>query len=125
MSNVTLQSPALSASTGKAEPSELTRSRVGAAWLFLAPMLILLALVAGWPLIRTIWFGFTDANLADLSSWKFIGLDNYIAHYEGKWSGLLVDPDWWRAVWNTVWFTVISVTLETIFGMVIALVLNA
>jgi trehalose/maltose transport system permease protein len=113
------------ASVTKSEQSELTRSRIGAAWLFLAPMLVLLALVAGWPLIRTIWFGFTDANLADLSNWKFIGLDNYIAHYEGKWSGLLVDPDWWGAVWNTVWFTVVSVTLETIFGMVIALVLNA
>lgn len=116
---------ARSASGTTSEQSELTRSRVASAWLFLAPMLVLLALVAGWPLIRTIWFGFTDANLADLSAWKFIGLDNYVAHYEDKWSGLLVDPEWWRAVWNTVWFTVVSVTLETIFGMVIALVLNA
>ncbi|HTT11454.1 MAG TPA: sugar ABC transporter permease [Burkholderiaceae bacterium] len=107
-----------------AEQSELTRSRIGSAWMFLAPMLFLLLLVAGWPLVRTIWFGFTDANLADLSSWKFVGLDNYVAHYDEKWTGLLVDPDWWRAVWNTVWFTVVSVTLETIFGMVIALVLN-
>ena len=107
------------------EQSELTRSRIGAAWLFLAPMLFLLVLVAGWPLLRTIWFGFTDANLADLSSWKFIGLDNYIDHTDGKWTGLLVDPEWWRAVWNTVFFTVISVTVETVFGMVIALVLNA
>jgi trehalose/maltose transport system permease protein len=108
----------------KAEPSELTRSRVGSAWLFLAPMLVLLAVVAGWPLVRTIWFGFTDANLADLSAWKFVGLDNYIVHSGDKWSGLLVDPDWWRAVWNTVVFTVISVSLETTLGMVIALVLN-
>jgi len=76
-------------------------------------------------LIRTIWFGFTDANLADLSSWKFVGLDNYIDHTDGKWTGLLVDPEWWRAVWNTVFFTVISVSVETVFGMVIALVLNA
>jgi trehalose/maltose transport system permease protein len=107
------------------EPSELTRSRRGSAWLFLAPMLFLLLLVAGWPLVRTIWFGFTDANLADLSTWKFIGFDNYLAHEDGKWIGLLADPDWWRAVWNTVWFTAVSVTLETVFGMVIALVLNA
>jgi len=107
------------------EQSELTRSRIGAAWLFLAPMLFLLVLVAGWPLLRTIWFGFTDANLADLSSWKFVGLDNYIDHTDGKWTGLLVDPEWWRAVWNTVFFTLISVSVETVFGMVIALVLNA
>jgi trehalose/maltose transport system permease protein len=124
MSNVSLQSPALSGSTVKSEPSELTRSRVGSAWLFLAPMLFLLLLVAGWPLVRTIWFGFTDANLADLSAWKFVGLDNYIAHYDERWTGLLVDPDWWRAVWNTILFSAVSVTLETIFGMVIALVLN-
>src|SRR5262245_3028152 len=109
----------------KSEISELTRSRVGSAWLFLAPMLVLLVLVAGWPLVRTIWFGFTDANLADLSAWKFIGFDNYLFHDEDRWAGLLVDPEWWRAVWNTVKFTVISVTLETILGMVVALVLNA
>ena len=49
-----------------AKASRLTRERVRSAWLFLAPMLVVLALVAGWPLPRTIWFGFTDANLADL-----------------------------------------------------------
>jgi trehalose/maltose transport system permease protein len=121
----TLQDAAPSGSITKPEQSELTRSRVGAAWLFLAPMLFLLALVAGWPLVRTIWFGFTDANLADLSQWKFIGFENYLDREDGKWVGLLVDPEWWRAVWNTVYFTIISVTLETVFGMVIALVLNA
>ena len=112
-------------SIARPETSELTRSRVASAWLFLAPMLVLLVLVAGWPLVRTIWFGFTDANLADLSAWKFIGFDNYLFRDEDRWVGLLVDPEWWRAVWNTVKFTVISVTLETILGMVVALVLNA
>ena len=38
------------------------------AWLFLAPMLVVLVLVAGWPLLRTIWFTFTDANLTDLDA---------------------------------------------------------
>jgi len=120
-----LQGAVLDKSIATSEPSELTRSRIASAWLFLAPMLFLLFLVAGWPLVRTIWFGFTDANLADLSSWKFVGFDNYLDHEDGKWIGLLVDSEWWRAVWNTVRFTLISVTLETIFGMVIALVLNA
>ena len=120
-----LQGNVLGKSVAVSEQSELTRSRVTAAWVFLGPMLVLLLLVAGWPLLRTIWFGFTDANLADLSTWKFVGTENYLANEDGKWIGLLVDPEWWRAVWNTVKFTVISVTLETIFGMVIALVLNA
>jgi trehalose/maltose transport system permease protein len=100
---------------GKA--SRLTRSRVRSAWLFMAPMLIVLALVAGWPLLRTIWFGFTDANLSDLGAAEFVGLINY--YY------LLQDPDWWNAVWNTFVFAVVSVTLETILGLSIALALDA
>lgn len=105
--------------------SALKRSRVRSAWLFLAPMLVVLAMVAGWPLLRTIYFGFTDANLADLGAMKFIGWDNYLARYDGEWSGLLVDPLWWRSVSNTLWFTLFSVTIETILGFVVALVLNA
>ena len=58
--------------------SRLTRERVRSAWLFMAPMLVVLALVAGWPLARTIWFGFTDANLSDLAAAEFIGFINYV-----------------------------------------------
>jgi trehalose/maltose transport system permease protein len=97
--------------------SRLTRERIRSAWLFMAPMLIVLALVAGWPLLRTMWFGFTDANLADLGAAEFVGLVNY--YY------LLTDPDWWTAVRNTLVFTGVSLTLETILGMAIALTLNA
>jgi len=104
--------------------ASLTSERVRSAWLFLAPMLFVLVLVAGWPLLRTIWFGFTNANLANLRHAEFIGLANYLSYDNGQWSGLLADPDWWRAVWNTVLFAVVSVSLETVFGMVIALVLN-
>ena len=97
--------------------SRLTRERIRSAWLFMAPMLVVLALVAGWPLLRTMWFGFTDATLADLGAAEFIGFINY--YY------LLTDPSWWNAVWNTLVFTAVSLTLETILGMAIALTLNA
>ncbi|MDR3372813.1 MAG: sugar ABC transporter permease [Ancalomicrobiaceae bacterium] len=105
--------------------SALTRARVRAAWSFLAPMLIVLALVAGWPLVRTIYFSFTNANLSDLSNVKFIGFENYLAVYDGEWAGLLADGYWWRAVANTIRFTIVSIALETFLGFVVALVLNA
>lgn len=110
-----------------AAPSQLTRSRTRAAWLFLAPMLVVLALVAAWPLLRTIYFGFTDANLSDLEHSRFVGLDNYLRYDEqrDRWYGLLFDADWRRAIWNTLSFALISVSLETCLGMVVALVLNA
>lgn len=110
-----------------ADRSQLTRSRTRSAWLFLAPMLVVLALVAAWPLLRTIYFGLTNANLSELEHSRFIGFDNYLQYNEkrGRWYGLLVDPDWRGAVWNTLKFAVVSVSLETCLGMVIALVLNA
>jgi trehalose/maltose transport system permease protein len=105
--------------------SSLTRSRIRAAWLFIAPSLIILALIAGWPLARTIWFSFTNADLNNLSDYEFIGFENYLANYDGEWLGLLTDPDWWQSVWNTVWFTAVSVSIETVLGIIVALILNA
>jgi trehalose/maltose transport system permease protein len=97
--------------------SRLTRQRVRSAWLFLTPVLIVLALVAGWPLLKTIAYGFTDASLIAPASAKFVGLANF--------SYLLLDSNWWAAVRNTVVFAVVSVSLETVLGLVIALALNA
>ena len=98
---------------------QLERSRTRTAWLFLAPMLIVLALVAAWPLLRTIWLGFTDANLLRLEQSKWTGLENFTGKY-----GLLHDKVWWHAVKNTLWFTFLTVSIETVLGMVIALVLT-
>ena len=100
-----------------ASTSKLTRQRVRSAWLFLAPVLVVLAGVAGWPLLKTIAYGFTDASLIAPASAKFIGLANF--------SYLLLDAHWWDAVRNTVVFAVVSVALESVLGLVIALALNA
>jgi trehalose/maltose transport system permease protein len=108
----------------KRNENAFERAHVRAAWRMLAPALIVLACVAGWPLARTIWFGFTDANLSDLSGYRFIGFENYLAHRDGAWSGLLADPSWWRAVRNTLYFAIVSVSLEAALGLVFALVLS-
>ncbi|HEY9011725.1 MAG TPA: sugar ABC transporter permease [Devosia sp.] len=110
--------------------SDLMKSRVAAAMWFLVPMLVALAIVAGWPLLRTIWFSFTNTSLSNLYGGDFVGFKNYLSWTTLKsgrtvFSGLLVDPAWWNAVWNTVRFAVLSVSLETVFGMIVALVLNA
>jgi len=104
--------------------SGLEKTRAKTAWLFLAPTLVTLLLIALWPLLHTFVFSFTDASLADLSAYRFIGFDNYLQRLDGEWVGLLTDDGWWRAVRNTLFFTVVSVTLETIVGMAIALVLH-
>jgi trehalose/maltose transport system permease protein len=99
--------------------SGLVRNRRRQAWLLVAPALVTLAAVAGWPLLRTAWFSLTDAQLSSLSSWHFVGLDNYIGP-----AGVLRDPDWWQAVGNTLLFAVVSVALETVAGLGVALLLD-
>jgi trehalose/maltose transport system permease protein len=110
--------------------SDLQAQRVRSAWLFLAPTFLVLALVAGWPLIRTIYFSFTNASLTNLSGAEFVGFANYLSWVTLKsgrtiYRGLLADPAWWNAVWNTLKFTFLSVSIETALGLVVALVLNA
>ncbi|QBK30182.1 carbohydrate ABC transporter permease [Roseitalea porphyridii] len=112
----------------KPKASRLSRERIRSAWLFLAPMLIVLAAVALYPLYRTIYFSFTDASLDLLGEARWVGFRNYLEYLDygngqGEYFGLLVDARWWRSVWNTVWFAVVSVALETVFGLIIALVL--
>ncbi len=68
------------------------------AWIFLAPMLLVLALVAVWPLGRTIWFSFTDANINDIDAWQFVGLENYFGEY-----GLFANPNHTDGFWNSDW----------------------
>jgi len=108
----------------------LTQQRQRAAFWFIAPMLAALFFVAAWPLLRTIWFSFTDTTLSDLYGGEWIGFDNYLSVRvleSGRWiwRGTLVDPAWWNAVWNTVRFAFISVFFETVLGLIVALVLNA
>ncbi|HBD89340.1 MAG: sugar ABC transporter permease [Rhodobacteraceae bacterium GWE1_64_9] len=108
----------------------LLQQRQRAAFWFLAPMLAALICVAAWPLLRTIWFSFTDTSLSDLYGGQWIGFDNYLSMRtlsSGRtvWRGTLVDPAWWNAVWNTLRFAFVSVTLETVLGLIVALVLNA
>jgi trehalose/maltose transport system permease protein len=100
-----------------ARPDRPARRRARLAWLLVLPLLTTLAVVALWPLGRTVWFSLTDAVLFDLGAAAYVGLDNY--------GLLLTDPEWWRSVWNTLLFTAVSVTLEVVLGFAIALTLDA
>jgi trehalose/maltose transport system permease protein len=115
---------------GRVKEDSLQRQRARAAFWFLAPMTLMLLGVAGWPLGRSIYFSMTDTTLSNLYGGQWIGFDNYLSRRvlgSGRvlWRGTLVDPAWWNVFWNTVRFSLVSVTIETILGMLVALVLNA
>ncbi|MGL4724160.1 MAG: carbohydrate ABC transporter permease [Scandinavium sp.] len=94
------------------------------AWWLVTPALLLLVLAAGWPLARTFFFSLTNAMLDNPSEYQMVGLANYYLNHDGEISGVLADPLWWQAVGNTLWFTVVSVCLELVFGMLLALLMN-
>ncbi len=102
----------------------LQARRARSAWLLVAPTLVLLAGVAGWPLLRTFFYSFTDAQLDTPEVYNLVGFANYLDFFEGEVYGVLADSLWWQAVWNTFWFTGISVSLELVFGMLLALLMN-
>lgn len=91
------------------------RRRLG--WYFVAPTLAVFVLVGLYPLLQTLVFSLTDARMGDPGKVNFIGLDNYVQ--------LVQDPTFWGVVLNTVIFTAISVSIEFVFGLAIALIVNS
>lgn len=94
----------------------LARRERRAAWLFLAPAIVVLLLVAAWPLSKTFYLSLTDANFGNPDQYGFVGLRNY--------TDVLDDRLWWKSLSNTLFFTVASVGIETVLGIAIALLLN-
>jgi trehalose/maltose transport system permease protein len=130
MTDISMQDTVRPTTAKAVAGSDLSAQRTRSAWIFLAPTLIVLAMVAGWPLVRTIYFSFTNATLNNLAGAEFIGFGNYltwITLQSGRtvYRGLLVDPAWWGAVANTLRFALFSVSIETVLGLAVALVLNA
>src|SRR5919204_6829326 len=100
--------------------TRLRRRQTRLAWLMLAPSLLVVAIVAFYPLGRTVYQSFTNQSFLALEPTKWIGLRNYFGA-----SGLVHDSAFKNAVITTVKFTVITVLFEFLLGMIIALVVNS
>ena len=91
-----------------------------AAWLFVAPALLAIAVFFVVPVAAALLMSATDFDiyaLADLRNVRFIGLDNYLH--------LLQRPLFWRALLNTMFFVVIGVPLSIAASLAAALLLNS
>jgi multiple sugar transport system permease protein len=94
---------------------ELSERALGIAML--APMLLVLVLVIGYPLLDSFWLSLHRANLATPEQGQpFVGLSNYLYAFN--------QPDFWYSIQRTLYFTVLSVALELALGIVFAVLLN-
>ncbi|MBZ8176851.1 ABC transporter permease subunit [Corynebacterium poyangense] len=115
-----------------------TRQFRTAAFL-IAPTLIVLAIVIGYPVLRAIFLSFHADKTLDpatglFTSGGFAGLDHYLywltqrcmtpSGKVGTCPPGVLATDFWPALRITLFFTVVTVTLETVLGMSMALVMN-
>jgi ABC-type sugar transport system permease subunit len=70
-----------------------------------------------YPVLRTLLISFFKVDSPVATETPFVGLGNY--------SEALSDPRFWSTVGHTAYFAGVSITLELIFGIGIALLLNA
>lgn len=91
-----------------------------AAWCFVAPALIVIAVFFVLPVLAALAMSLTDFDiyaLADIGNLRFVGLANY-----GR---LLETPLFWQALGNTAFFVVVGVPLSMAASLAAALLLQS
>ncbi|MEW6491197.1 MAG: sugar ABC transporter permease [Cyanobacteriota bacterium] len=86
-----------------------------AAWIFLAPALILLGIFLFWPIAYLFYLSFTTGSFTSTGI-HWVGLRNYLR--------LILDPDFWQVLGNTLYFTVATVIPSLIIPLSLAVLLN-
>lgn len=100
--------------------STLERRKARAAWIFLAPAMVLIAVFFVIPVVAGLLLSLTDFDLyaiSDPGNARFVGLDNY-AH-------MLTNATFWSALGNTLKFVVIGGPLSLAVSLGAALLVNA
>jgi multiple sugar transport system permease protein len=92
--------------------------------LLLSPTLLVLAVVVLFPIMSALRESLfqsgqhLDANGFIVKGSTFVGLDNYSAIFKGD-----TGHRFWNAFYNTTFFTVVCVVLETVLGVAMALIM--
>ncbi len=92
----------------------MARAEERAAWLFLAPSLVLFLAFTVVPVISALIISFTEWNL--FNAVNFVGFGNYV--------GLLHDEIFLKVLGNTGYFVLVSVPIQIAIALLCALALN-
>lgn len=84
-------------------------------WLFLLPFLLVYFVFLLFPVIRGLYLSFFDWTIG--SEMSFVGLNNYLY--------MFTDRHFWRAIWNTIYFVLLSTPVLVVFGLMFALIVNS
>ena len=118
----TTTSPAATATTAPARPSgrkvvsDRARAERRLGLMLVAPAAIVMVAVTGYPIIYAIWLSLQRSDLRFPDQQEFVGLGNYVT--------VLSSHLWWSDLGRTVIITIISVAIELVLGMLLALVMH-
>jgi multiple sugar transport system permease protein len=97
--------------------SERTRAERKLGWMLCAPAALVMLAVTAYPIGYAIYLSLQRYDLRFPSRTEFVGLSNY--------GTILSSTDlWWRAFGVTVLITAVSVVIELVLGMAIAMVMH-
>lgn len=104
------------------------------AWMLIAPTIVVLLVVIGYPVVRAIWMSFQkvaalnpDTGLFEAGG--FAGFDNYSKWILQRCGDVACPPGnvaagFWEVVLITVGFTVVTVAIELVLGFAFAMIMN-
>jgi multiple sugar transport system permease protein len=101
----------------KKRPSGFSEGRLGAAMM--APSLIVMGLVAAFPIGYAIWLSLNEYSVRTEGLSRFVGFDNYADELWG-----VNSSQFWEVFKNTFIFTGISVSIELVLGIAFALAMH-
>lgn len=84
-------------------------------WAFAAPFLFFFLMFLVWPLLHGLYMSFTGQTLTGANS-GFVGFANYAEAFS--------DPDMWRSLGNTLYFTVLSIVPLVVIALGMAALVN-
>ena len=91
------------------------RKEAISAFIFLTPFIIWMIFIMGGPILAAFFLSFCKWDI--LTPIQFVGIDNYKEMFFN-------DPRFWKALWNTTYFTVLSVLPGLVLSIIVALLMN-
>ncbi len=92
------------------------RSERTLAWILCAPAILVMLAVTAYPIGYAIYLSLRRSDLRFPDAAGFIGLENYVT--------VLSSPYWWHALGVTLFITTVSVAIELVLGMALAIVMH-
>lgn len=117
MTAIPTQKPAVEANAApKRQLSDRARSERKLGWLLAGPAFVIMLLVTLYPIVQALWDSLFSFRLTNPGEKEFVFLGNYVTVFS--------DIVFWRDLGVTLLITVVTVAVELVLGLALALVMN-